>query len=458
MSLVRRLILSTVCCLTLPCFLQAQELFPAWYTLSNSPLSGGGNSRFDDVRFMNPMTGWVVSVSDGAIFKTVDGGVSWTQQIQSDDEFGYHVGFRSVTFVNESRGWAGNLNFHNSPIPGRSLFESTNGGTKWLNISNRISGPDPAGICGLWAVNEQLIYGVGRWNGPPMFIKTTDGGNSWTSRDMRPLVTGLVDVYFFSADTGLIVGGNGIGSSIEEQQNSRAAVLYTTDGGANWTKVYESASLGRNCWKISFPSRNVGYIATQGTNDAGLVLKTTDGGLTWKEKFVGSGLGFSGIGFVSDTHGWVGATETYTTFDGGDTWSLANGVGSHINRFRILNDTLGYAVGLRVYKFSPISTEPESPGTPIKGPVPTRFQLRQNYPNPFNPSTNIIVDMPRGSNLTVKIFDVLGREVANLFSGALQSGTHTLAWEPSGKIPGGVYFYRVEAEGFIATKKMVLLK
>jgi hypothetical protein len=56
------------------------------------------------------------------------------------------------------------------------LFETRDGGATWANISNRIVGPDPAGICGLWVVNERLVYDVGRWNGPPMFIKSADGG------------------------------------------------------------------------------------------------------------------------------------------------------------------------------------------------------------------------------------------------------------------------------------------
>jgi photosystem II stability/assembly factor-like uncharacterized protein len=316
----------------------------SWRALPNAPVVPE-NGRFDDVFFINPTTGWITNVGEGKIYQTADGGQSWVEQLDAQRAFGYHVGFRCVGFANEQAGWTGNLNFHNNPIPRRSLFETRDGGKTWTNISNRITGPDPAGVCGLWVVNEQIIYGAGRWNGPPIFIKSIDGGNSWTSMDLRPMATGLVDVFFFNADSGLIVGGKGVGSSLDEQRASKAIILFTTDEGSTWKTVYESTTAGKWCWKISFPTRNIGYVATQGPTGDGIVLKTIDGGLTWEEKFVGAGLGFSGIGFATSTKGWVGAFGTYETSDGGNTWQEVANVGRLINRFRILSDTLGYAVG-----------------------------------------------------------------------------------------------------------------
>jgi photosystem II stability/assembly factor-like uncharacterized protein len=71
--------------------------------------------------------------------------------------------------------------------------------------------------------------------------------------------------------------------------------------------VYESTHTGVWCWKISFPTRQIGYVSTQGAQNNGVVLKTTNGGLSWQEIVVGQGLGFSGIGFVSSSFGWVAA-------------------------------------------------------------------------------------------------------------------------------------------------------
>ncbi len=90
-------------------------------------------------------------------------------------------------------------------------------------------------------------------------------------------------------------------------------------------------------------------------------------------------------------------------------------------------------------------------------PIPQGYYLAQNYPNPFNPITTIEFQIPEPSYVTIKIFDVIGRETATLVNEFLPSGTHKVKWDAKGH-PGGVYFYRLEAGGFIQTKKMILLR
>lgn len=128
----------------------------SWRTLPNAPVAPD-NGRFDDVFFINPETGWIANVAAGKIYKTTDGGENWIEQIEARNVFGYFVGFRCVGFASEQLGWAGNINLHNIPVARRSLFETRDGGRTWANISDRISGPDPAGICGLWVVNDRLV-------------------------------------------------------------------------------------------------------------------------------------------------------------------------------------------------------------------------------------------------------------------------------------------------------------
>ena len=86
-----------------------------------------------------------------------------------------------------------------------------------------------------------------------------------------------------------------------------------------------------------------------------------------------------------------------------------------------------------------------------------RFFLEQNYPNPFNPSTKISWQLPFRSQVTIKIYDVLGREVKILMNEEKEAGYHSIDFNAS-DIPSGVYFYRIKAANFIDTKKMVLLK
>ncbi len=89
--------------------------------------------------------------------------------------------------------------------------------------------------------------------------------------------------------------------------------------------------------------------------------------------------------------------------------------------------------------------------------VPGEIQLFQNYPNPFNPSTTISFSLPKASVVNLKVYDLLGREVAELMNGRLNAGEHSVNFDASG-LSSGVYLYRIEAGGFSSFKRMVLIK
>jgi hypothetical protein len=88
---------------------------------------------------------------------------------------------------------------------------------------------------------------------------------------------------------------------------------------------------------------------------------------------------------------------------------------------------------------------------------PEELRLHQNYPNPFNPSTTIRFSLPQREQVTLKVFDVLGREVAALVSGELNAGEHAVVFD-AGNLPSGVYLYQLTAGTFIQQKKMVVLR
>jgi hypothetical protein len=100
---------------------------------------------------------------------------------------------------------------------------------------------------------------------------------------------------------------------------------------------------------------------------------------------------------------------------------------------------------------------------PPAGTIPTEYVLNQNYPNPFNPSTTISYDIPKNSQVSVKVYDVLGRLVATLVDGVQPASSYRVEWNPSG-LSSGVYFYRIQAQGldgsgnFVAVKKLVFMK
>jgi hypothetical protein len=91
------------------------------------------------------------------------------------------------------------------------------------------------------------------------------------------------------------------------------------------------------------------------------------------------------------------------------------------------------------------------------GGVPTDFALDQNYPNPFNPSTKILYTVPKEARVLLKVYDVLGQEIATLVDGVQKVGEHEVEWNAAGS-PSGVYFYRMQTDGYTSTKKLLLLK
>jgi len=93
----------------------------------------------------------------------------------------------------------------------------------------------------------------------------------------------------------------------------------------------------------------------------------------------------------------------------------------------------------------------------VSNDLPRESSLAQNFPNPFNPATEIHFHLSTEGLVTLKVLDVLGRQVAVLVNGAQHAGEHSVRWDASG-LPSGVYVYQLEAGGFIATKQMVYLK
>lgn len=96
-------------------------------------------------------------------------------------------------------------------------------------------------------------------------------------------------------------------------------------------------------------------------------------------------------------------------------------------------------------------------GVELTGRMPGEYSLSQNYPNPFNPSTTIEFLMKEGGNASLRVFDILGREVAVLVNGNLKAGLHRAVWN-AGQNTSGIYFYRLQTGSYTETRKMMLVK
>ena len=118
------------------------------------------------------------------------------------------------------------------------------------------------------------------------------------------------------------------------------------------------------------------------------------------------------------------------------------------------------APGAYAYRLKQIDTDGTftySNEVKVEHLVPRNFVLTQNYPNPFNPSTRISFSIPEGGNVKLRVFDLLGTEVATLVNSELESGTHTVDFNAAG-LASGTYFYKLESGGNALVKKMHLIK
>jgi len=89
--------------------------------------------------------------------------------------------------------------------------------------------------------------------------------------------------------------------------------------------------------------------------------------------------------------------------------------------------------------------------------TPDEYSLKQNYPNPFNPTTTIEYTLPHAGYASLKVYNVLGEELATLVDGEQAAGTFSTEWDAS-VMPSGVFFYRLTAGEYIQTRKMVLMR
>lgn len=304
-----------------------------------------GISRHDDFYFLDKNQGWIIN-ADGMLHQTKDGGNTWNLIYQKPQTY-----FRCMGFQDEKRGWIGTLGlddpylFSNEPHP---LWYTKDSGFSWQAIT-QFEGPKPKGLCAFQILDNETMFAAGRVRGPSYFIKTKDGGNTWTSIDLTPQIGGIMDVYFFDEQHGLLVGGTA-SNAIED---SKSQILATQDGGNTWKTIFTGSQIGEWCWKISFPSSQVGYISIQRKGYGNYYfLKSEDGGNTWEERIFSKTPYFAqGIGFINEQIGWIGGSRhfTYQTEDGGVSWEKID-AGRKLNKFRFINDSLGFTSGLTKHK------------------------------------------------------------------------------------------------------------
>jgi photosystem II stability/assembly factor-like uncharacterized protein len=426
----------------------------------------------------------------GIVAKSTDGGATWssnsfllTTQIMFDIQ--QVPGTRTVLAVGRQ--------FTSMT---RQVLRSTNGGDTWSPIDVGIA----TDLQAISMVNSQLGYACGT---NTQVVKTTDAGLTWTAAT-RPHPTNytLNTVEFIDANTGWIgvnfatvTGGNIFkttdGGTTWTQQtigttdqivaidmvdanvgylclnSSNRPIYKTTNGGTNWTPI-TTPFTGQIRDVRALDANNVYLGISSGTNRIG---KTTDGGATWIQIPLPITVDVNSIDFKDVNTGYVTGNSTTVvckTTNAGATWSFQNvHLPTLVKVYAGPGDTT-WALGTTASILRWAGRQASTGADDTEQAIPTSFALDQNYPNPFNPTTKIQFALPVNATVSLRIYNLLGQEVATLVDESRQAGYHEMQWNGSNQygsqVATGVYFYRIEAKPadggtpFTSLKKMILIK
>lgn len=387
------------------------KLLPAQnWKATNIPLSTG---RYDDIFFLNDSVGWAVGGNLFKIYHTTNRGESWQEQLSP----GKYL--RSVEFLTSKLGFCGSLD--------TSLYKTTDGGATWKDIASTIS-PRPVGFCGLASPDSMTIYACGIWHSPAYIVRSTDQGNTWTHYDMSAYAQALVDMYFFSRDTGFAIG-------TAKDSADGGVILYTTNGGAAWQVMHKTKMPGDIVWKIQSPDRKNFFASVSALPSTGnaRILKSTNKGATWNTlTFLQVFKHLQVIGFVDSLTGWTGDDDIYETNDGGTNWKaiLPNGTG--FNRFFRVNDSVAYISATTVYNRT------YKLAAPVVTPNVDKHSLRV-MPNPTPGNVKVEVSFHNNTFANLSIYTANGRRVKQLIHSRVGVSQRTLSLNIY-EYPAGIYY------------------
>jgi photosystem II stability/assembly factor-like uncharacterized protein len=366
----------------------------------------------------------------GKIFGSFDGGRTWWTQ---NNNLNYWL--NSVVTIDPLTAVA--VGFQADDELGK-ILKTSNGGQNWYpqwsNFVHTLNGVD--------FPNQWNGYAVG-WFGT--ILQTIVGGEIGERKFVNTNYN-LYSVDFVNDNTGFIVGALG-------------TMLKTTNAGQNWINMQSPDTNSLHSVSFSDPMNG----AAVGVK--GIIITTNDGGETWvrRQSWLESDL--NGV-FMSNpwTITAVGNNSAILRSNNyGNTFTWQDNPGNVVTYYGVnfYNAYYGIAVGGEGKVLRTVSGGGDSSSVigieHVSTTIPDKIQLHQNYPNPFNPSTIISFDIPKNSHVTLRVYDMLGKEVAQLVNQNLNAGKYDYIWEAKG-FSSGVYIYRLETAGHIFTKRMFLVK
>lgn len=378
---------------------------------------------------------WAGTNGGGQILYSANRGTNWTLSQTSATG-----NFCEIEMLNSNTGFASGGDYN---LGAGYCYRTLNGGVNWTATTPL---PTP-GIprYGLSFVNEKTgwVFGGYEFGNTDQIVKTTNGGVTWVGQVTNPQTdTAIYQGDMADASTGYCIG---------------PAVYKTTNGGSNWNKLDNVPTYLRWSNVKAFTDKIV-YL---GGNQR--IYKTTDGGENWSETFIPtSPTVINNMDWTDLNNGMVVGTQGYTakTTNGGITWTERNtGSSTLLGVSMASKDTIFAACTINEYGaiFRLYDTPVTSINPSLGMGIPAKFDLSQNYPNPFNPSTSINFEIPFSGKVSLKIFDMTGKEIATLVNEVKTAGYYSYNFDASG-LSSGVYFYSLSADNFTMTKKMLLVK
>ena len=436
------------------------------YSLSQSgwyQLNTGSTRNFSDVYFVNENTGWCVGDS-AVVIKTTNGGLNWAITTAYNNQ---KLVLNFVRFADSFTGYAaGTIYDVNSYYHYRKLFlKTTNQGQDWLLLESVPS-------------DYNTYYSsISLFNRDTLFLSTFNQYDSGPSYgEMRKSLNGGIN---FVNVSNLTFGGLTSLSFINYNTGWASAycandvypyywdfIYKTTNSGTNWILQYKDSVSASLIDKIQFIDQNTGFGISEYNTSSGNAkfFKTTNGGLNWSVTFTPNSITYGSLYFINASTGWicgywsnVDSTTIARTTDGGQTFQKQRktAISEYISSVYFVNSLTGYAVGgTKIYKTTNGGVTAISK---IQEEIPCSYKLFQNYPNPFNPATNIRYQIQKSSFVNLRVYDLLGREVATLANEKLNAGEYEAAFDGS-NLPSGVYFYKLTTGDFTEIKKMLLIK
>ncbi len=373
------------------------------------------DSLMSDIRAVVSNGSYLFAGAYAGVYRSGDNGYSWTSVLQNTDVRGMAVIGSDV--------YAG--------IFGYGVFRSTDNGTHWIGVDSGLTNHN---IKCLLSNGTELFTGA-----TGAIQRSTNNGGYWSPSDTS---IAQADINTLAFNGSNIFAG------------SSSSVYLSTNNGTTWTLAGSgfTGSIGalQALGAHLFAATVVG------------IFRTTDNGQNWTSANTGlSGLQTTALALNGSTlfTGTFGG-GIYRSTDEGGTWTAVNTGLTYFNIDCLYSNggylyagTGGSRAAIWRRPLSEITTSIDRSASEVPG----SFGLDQNYPNPFNPGTSIRYEVPRASWVSLKVYNALGQEVATLVNETRPAGAFTARFD-AWNLASGVYFYRLQAGGFIQAKEMLLLK